>query len=132
MSYVELFILAVALSMDAFAVSVCKGLATGQVSMKHATIAGGWFGGFQALMPLVGWALGVQFQNLITSLDHWIAFFLLGFLGVNMIREAMSQEEEEVEGTFSIKAMFPLALATSIDALTVGITFAFLQVLHFS
>ena len=128
MSYVERFILAVALSMDAFAVSVCKGLATGQVSMKHATIAGGWFGGFQALMPLVGWALGVQFQNLITSLDHWIAFFLLGFLGVNMIREAMSQEEEEVEGTFSIKAMFPLALATSIDALTVGITFAFLQV----
>ena len=128
MSYVELFIVAVALSMDAFAVSVCKGLATGQVSMKHATIAGGWFGGFQALMPLVGWALGVQFQNLITSLDHWIAFFLLGFLGVNMIREAMSQEEEEVEGTFSIKAMFPLALATSIDALTVGITFAFLQV----
>lgn len=128
MSYAELFILAVALSMDAFAVSVCKGLATGQVSMRHAAIAGGWFGGFQALMPLIGWALGVRFQSLITSLDHWIAFLLLGFLGINMIREARSQEEEELEGTFSVKAMFPLALATSIDALTVGITFAFLQV----
>ena len=124
----ELFILAVGLSMDAFAVSVCKGLSAGRVTLGRAMTAGLWFGGFQALMPFLGWLLGVQFQSIITSVDHWIAFILLGLIGVNMIRESRSGEEEEMEASFGVKVMFPLAVATSIDALTVGITFAFLKV----
>ena len=128
MGYIELLIVAVGLSMDAFAVSVCKGLATRRVTLGHAATAGLWFGGFQALMPLLGWMVGVRFQTFITSVDHWIAFGLLGLLGANMIRESRGDEDEEVEASFSPKAMFPMALATSIDALTVGITFAFLQV----
>lgn len=128
MSIWELFLIAVGLSMDAFAVSVCKGLSAGRVRVSHALTAGIWFGGFQALMPFLGWLLGSRFQSFITSIDHWIAFLLLGLIGANMVRESRSQEEEEVGASFAPKAMLPLAVATSIDALTVGITFAFLQV----
>ena len=128
MSIWELFVIAVGLSMDAFAVSVCKGLSAGRVTMGHALTAGVWFGGFQALMPFLGWLLGVRFQGFISSVDHWIAFVLLCLIGGNMVRESRSQEEEEVGASFAPKAMLPLAVATSIDALTVGITFAFLRV----
>lgn len=128
MGMTELVVLAVGLAMDAFAVSVCKGLSAGRVTLGYALTAGLWFGGFQALMPFLGWLLGVQFQSFITSIDHWIAFVLLGLIGVNMIRESRSTGEEEMETSFGAKAMFPLAVATSIDALTVGITFAFLSV----
>lgn len=123
----ELFIIAVGLSMDAFAVSICKGLSVQRVSLRHAVCAGLWFGGFQALMPLLGWLLGSRFQAAIERYDHWIAFVLLVFLGINMIREARG-EEESVDGSFSWRVMLPMALATSIDALAVGVTFAFLQV----
>ena len=123
----ELLIIAVGLSMDAFAVSVCKGLSVQRVSLRHAACAGLWFGGFQALMPLLGWLLGSRFQAAIERYDHWIAFVLLVFLGVNMLREARS-EEENVDGSFSWRIMLAMALATSIDALAVGVTFAFLQV----
>lgn len=130
MSLVELFILAVGLSMDAFAVSVCKGLSAGRVKFKHMICCGAWFGGFQALMPLIGYLLGVKFQSLITKFDHWIAFVLLAVIGANMIREALGKDDddEEMTAAFGPKAMFPLAVATSIDALAVGVTFAFLQV----
>lgn len=128
MGIVELFLIAVGLSMDAFAVSVCKGLSAGRVTLRHAVTAGIWFGGFQALMPALGWMLGVRFQSFITNVDHWVAFLLLGIIGINMIRESRSKEEEKMEADFTIKAMFSLAVATSIDALTVGITFAFLKV----
>ena len=128
MSIWELFVIAVGLSMDAFAVSVCKGLSAGRVRLGHALTAGIWFGGFQALMPFLGWLLGSRFQSFISSVDHWIAFLLLGLIGLNMVRESRSQEEEEVGASFTPKAMLPLAVATSIDALTVGITFAFLRV----
>ena len=128
MSIWELFVIAVGLSMDAFAVSVCKGLSAGRVRLGHALTAGIWFGGFQALMPFLGWLLGSRFQSFISSVDHWIAFLLLGLIGLNMVRESRSQEEEEVGASFAPKAMLPLAVATSIDALAVGVTFAFLRV----
>lgn len=128
MSIWELFVIAVGLSMDAFAVSICKGLSVPKVKAKHALITGLYFGGFQGLMPLIGYFLGVQFKNAITSIDHWIAFILLGLIGFNMVREALSKEEEEVNASFDVKTMVPLAVATSIDALAVGVTFAFLQV----
>lgn len=124
----ELFIIAVSLSMDAFAVSVCKGLSVGRPRLGHCLICGSWFGGFQALMPLVGWLLGVRFQGLIVSVDHWIAFVLLGLIGFNMVRESRGGEAEELDSSFGLWAMLPLAVATSIDALAVGVTFAFLQV----
>ena len=123
----ELFIIAVGLSMDAFAVAVCKGLSVRKVSPGHALTAGLYFGGFQALMPLLGYFLGTQFESLIQSVDHWIAFALLGLIGANMIRESRS-ESEELNDSFGPKAMLPLAVATSIDALAVGVTFAFLEV----
>lgn len=128
MTLFNLFLIAVGLSMDAFAVSVCKGLAMEKAPLKKAAIAGIWFGGFQALMPLVGYLLGSQFEKYITSIDHWIAFILLGLIGGNMIKESFSKEEEETSSTMYFKEMFLLAVATSIDALAVGITFAFLQV----
>lgn len=128
MSLWELFLIGVGLSMDAFAVSICKGLSVQKLSLRHNLIAGAWFGGFQAMMPLLGFLLGVSFQQLIASVDHWIAFVLLALIGINMIREAGSGEEEAVDASFSAKAMFPLAVATSIDALAVGVTFAFLRV----
>ena len=127
MSLTELFIIAVGLSMDAFAVSVCKGLSACHLRPVHNLTCGLYFGGFQAMMPLLGWLLGIQFQAFISTVDHWIAFLLLGLIGLNMVRESRSQEEEEVGASFAPKAMLPLAVATSIDALTVGITFAFLQ-----
>ncbi|MDO4453397.1 MAG: manganese efflux pump MntP family protein [Eubacteriales bacterium] len=122
----ELFILAVGLSMDAFAVSICKGLSVKKVTVKEAGTAGVYFGGFQALMPLLGYVLGVSFQEIISSIDHWIAFILLSIIGFQMIRE--SKGEENVNSSFGMKEMIPLAVATSIDALAVGVTFAFLQV----
>lgn len=128
MGIIELFLLAVGLSMDAFAVSVCKGLAMPRITVKKASIVAIWFGGFQALMPLLGYFLGVQFQDKITAIDHWIAFVLLGIIGVNMVREALSGECENTSDSLDIKTMFILAVATSIDALAVGITFAFLKV----
>lgn len=124
----ELFIIAVSLSMDAFAVSICKGLSTGRPRLGHCLVCGGWFGGFQALMPLIGWLLGVRFQGMIVSVDHWIAFVLLGLIGFNMVRESRGGEAEELDCSFSARAMLPLAVATSIDALAVGVTFAFLKV----
>lgn len=127
MNLLELFILAVGLSMDAFAVSVCKGLSVRQIKPRHACIVGAYFGGFQALMPLIGFVLGVQFQRYIVSIDHWIAFILLSLIGVNMIRESRG-DAEELNDSFSFGTMLPLAIATSIDALAVGVTFAFLQV----
>ena len=127
MSLWELFIIAVGLSMDAFAVSICKGLSVGRVSPRHALTCGVWFGGFQALMPAIGWLLGTRFQTLITTVDHWIAFVLLCIIGGNMVRESFGDEEEEVSASFSPAAMLPLAVATSIDALAVGVSFAFLQ-----
>ena len=128
MGLLELFILAVGLSMDAFAVSVCKGLAMPKISVKKAVIVGIWFGGFQALMPALGYLLGSQFKDSITAVDHWIAFILLGIIVGNMIREACSGECEKENDSLDIKTMFLLAVATSIDALAVGITFAFLKV----
>lgn len=128
MSLFSLFLLAVGLSMDAFAVSICKGLAMNKITLKKASIVGLWFGGFQALMPLIGFILGSQFEQYITAVDHWIAFILLGIIGISMIKEALSKEEEETDDSLAFKTMLLLAVATSIDALAVGITFAFLQV----
>ena len=127
MTFTELFLLAVGLAMDAFAVSVCKGLALSRVDMKKALAAGLWFGGFQALMPLLGYLLGSRFASYIADFDHWIAFVLLALIGGNMIRESLG-DEEEADASFGLRAMLPLALATSIDALAVGLTFAFLSV----
>ena len=126
MSLTELFILAVGLAMDAFAVSVCKGLAMARCTVKKSMICGAWFGGFQALMPALGYLLGYRFRSYITAVDHWVAFVLLGIIGLGMIKEAMSKEEEPENDSLDVKTMFLLAVATSIDALVVGITFAFL------
>lgn len=126
MGIVELFILAVGLSMDAFAVSVCKGLAMEKCSFRKAAVCGVWFGGFQALMPLIGYLLGYRFRDYITAIDHWIAFVLLAVIGANMIKEAFSKEEEEADDSLDVRTMFLMAVATSIDALAVGVTFAFL------
>ena len=127
MGVIELLILAVGLSMDAFAVSVCKGLAMKKAGAKELCIVGCWFGGFQALMPLICYLLGTAFEQYITSFDHWIAFALLTLIGANMLREAFSKDEEESAGaSLSFGTMLVLALATSIDALAVGITLTFL------
>lgn len=123
----EILILAVGLSMDAFAVSVCKGLSVKSLKPRHCVISGLYFGGFQAGMPLLGWLLGKQFETLIKSVDHWIAFALLCIIGANMIRESFG-DPDELNALFSPRAMLPLAVATSIDALAVGVTFAFLDV----
>ena len=127
MSIIELFILAIGLSMDAFAVSICKGLSLRKIKVKHMCIASAWFGGFQALMPLIGYFLGSFFTDMITTYSHWIAFALLLLLGSNMTKESLG-EEEDVDSNMDAKNMFLLAIATSIDALAVGVTFAFLQV----
>lgn len=128
MDIFELFFIAVGLSMDAFAVSVCKGLSTKDLKVKHYLTVGLWFGGFQALMPSIGYFLGSRFENYITNFDHWIAFILLGFIGANMIKEALAKEEEKDEenDSFAFKTMLILAVATSIDAMTVGIMFGLL------
>lgn len=129
--FIEFLLIGIGLSMDAFAVSICKGLAMRKVNKKQALVIGLFFGGFQALMPFIGWALGIQFQSHITNIDHWIAFVLLVFIGGKMIVEAVKPEEEEavevMDPPLDIKEMFLLAIATSIDALAVGVTFAFLD-----
>ena len=127
MGFVELFLIAVGLSMDAFAVSVCKGLSVRKVRLRHLLLAGLYFGGFQFLMPVIGWLLGVRFEHLIQSVDHWIAFGLLSIIGLSMIRESRSGAEE-MNDDFGFRTMLLLAVATSIDALAVGVTFAFLEV----
>lgn len=127
--FFELLSLAVGLSMDAFAVSICKGLSVNRVRPKHMLICGLYFGGFQALMPLIGYLLGVNFRSMIASVDHWIAFVLLSLIGANMLRESFSKDKDEnVDASFGVKTMLLMAVATSIDALAVGVTFAFLEV----
>jgi putative Mn2+ efflux pump MntP len=128
MGILELLLIAIGLSMDAFAVSICKGLSTRELKIRHMIITGLFFGGFQALMPLVGYLLGIQFKDYIVTVDHWIAFVLLSIIGINMIRESRNQRCENVGDAFSLKSMLMLSIATSIDALAVGVTFAFLQV----
>ncbi len=133
MNLFELLLLALGLSMDAFAVAVCKGLSFRKITAKHLLTVGLYFGIFQAGMPLIGYALGIQFSDKIASIDHWIAFILLGVIGVHMIREALGKDEEvccreDKDKALGFKSMVVLAVATSIDALAVGITFAFLKV----
>ena len=128
MGFAELILLAVGLSMDAFAVSICKGLSIQTLRLRHALTVGAWFGAFQALMPTVGYLLGSAFADRIEAVDHWIAFALLALIGGNMIREALGHEEEETDPSLAPLAMLLLAVATSIDALAVGVTFAFLRV----
>ena len=127
MSLWELLVIAVGLSMDAFAVSICKGLSVQKVKPKHYLIVGAYFGGFQALMPLLGYLLGVRFEAMVANVDHWIAFVLLGLIGANMVRESRA-EEEKLDDSFTVSTMLLLAVATSIDALAIGVTFAFLGV----
>ena len=128
MGYLELLLIGVGLAMDAFAVSICKGLNMKTINKKHCFIIALFFGGFQALMPAIGYVLGAQFQETIASIDHWIAFVLLALIGGNMIHEALDNDEEEADASLNVKTMFLLAVATSIDALAIGITFAFLKV----
>lgn len=146
MHALEIILIAIGLAMDAFAVSICKGLATKKLEIKHMCIVGIWFGGFQALMPIIGYYLGSTFSSYITKIDHWIAFALLAFIGINMIKESLEKpkcDSEEckngqcnidnnesitVNNPFAVKTMFIMAIATSIDALAVGVTFAFLDV----
>ena len=126
MTLLELFLIAVGLSMDAFAVSVCKGLSTQKLRVKHYLTVGAWFGGFQALMPTLGYLLGSSFEMYINRFDHWIAFILLAAIGGNMIKESFERDEDKLDDSFAFKTMLLLAVATSIDALAVGITFALL------
>ena len=128
MTFVELLLIAIGLSMDAFSVSICKGLTTKKFSWRMALLCGLWFGFFQALMPVIGYYLGDQFQGLIKDFAYWIAFGLLFLIGANMIREALSKKEESSNGALDVKTMFLLAIATSIDALAVGVSFACIQV----
>ena len=124
MNLFDLIVTGIALSMDAFAVSIGKGLSVQKVKAKHSLICGAWFGGFQAVMPLIGFLLASSFAEYIKQYDHWIAFALLLLIGVNMVREAFSKEENEADASFSVKAMLLLAVATSIDALATGVSFA--------
>ncbi|MBQ5952317.1 MAG: manganese efflux pump [Lachnospiraceae bacterium] len=124
----ELFLIAVGLSMDAFAVSIVKGLSVERAGVRERVTVGLWFGGFQALMPFLGWLLGAAFADRIARYDHWVAFILLGLIGANMVRESLSKEEEHLGASLAPGQMFLLAVATSIDALAVGVTFAFLKV----
>ena len=128
MTFLELLLIAIGLSMDAFSVSICKGLTTKRFSWRMALICGLWFGFFQALMPVIGYFLGAQFQELIEACDYWIAFGLLVLIGANMIREAVWGKEKQQDGSLGFKTMLLLAIATSIDALAVGVSFACIQV----
>lgn len=128
MTNIELLLIAIGLAMDAFAVSICKGLSMKKMEWKKALIIGGYFGFFQGFMPVIGFLLGKGFESKIASIDHWIAFFLLLYIGGNMIKEALSKKEEEYEDLIDVKTMVILAIATSIDALAVGVTFAFFKV----
>ena len=132
MGIIEQIFLAIGLAMDAFAVSICKGLSVKKIKPRHLVITGLYFGGFQAVMPLIGYYLGISFSNYIEMVDHWIAFVLLALIGFNMIREALSKNDEKQTDDFSFKSMLPLAVATSIDALAVGVSLAFLKVNIFS
>ena len=127
MSILEILLLGIGLSMDAFAVSICKGLSTKKLQFKHYLIIGAWFGGFQALMPTIGYFLGSTFEQYITAFDHWVAFVLLAAIGANMIKESFGGDEQ-LDDDYSAKAMLPLAIATSIDAFAVGVSFAAMQV----
>ncbi len=124
MQLTDILLLAVGLSMDAFAVAICKGLALKKITLKNAGVVGVWFGGFQALMPLLGYLIGRLFAGVIQAASSWIAFILLVLIGGNMIREAFDQEEEETDAALGVKTMFLMAVATSIDAMAVGVTFA--------
>ena len=128
MAFAELILIAIGLAMDAFAVSVGKGLSVSRVEPRHAISAGLWFGGFQALMPIIGYLLGSSFAHVVSSVDHWIAFALLLLIGLNMIRETLWVDDEGHDSDFGARKMFVMAVATSIDALTIGITLAFLNV----
>ena len=128
MGIVEILLIAIGLSMDAFAVAVCKGLSLGKIKVKHMLLAGLWFGGFQGLMPAIGYFFGNFFTDFINAYAHWIAFGLLALIGGNMIKEAFSKEEEEMSASMAPKTMLLLAIATSIDAMAVGVSFAFMQV----
>jgi len=127
MSFSELFVIAIGLSMDAFAIALCKGLSVEKAEFKHFIIAGLWFGGAQALMPILGYLLGTGVSEAIQSVDHYLSFILLTFIGINMIHESR-EERKELNNSFSPQAMFPLAIADSIDAMAVGVTFAFSKV----
>lgn len=127
MNLMELILIAVGLSMDALAIALCKGLSVERVEKKHMIITGMWFGGSQAMMPLLGYFLGTRFQAVVENIDHWIAFILLGIIGINMIKESR-EEIKRLESSFSAKIMFPLAIADSIDAFAAGVTFAFEEV----
>ena len=129
MTIVELLLIALGLAMDAFAVSICKGITMKNIKFKNVLIIALFFGGFQGIMPFIGWLLGSSFAAYITPVDHWIAFVLLGFLGVKMLIDSFKKDDDECcNDSFSIKELFVLAIATSIDALAIGITFAFLNV----
>ena len=127
MSLFDLIMIGISLSMDALAVSICKGLSVRKVQLSHALICGAWFGAFQAIMPSFGYFLGSRFEHLLNSVGHWVAFILLAVIGVNMVRESFGGDET-VDNDFSAKAMLPLAIATSIDAFAVGVSFAAMQV----
>ena len=128
MGLIELLLISVGLAMDAFAVSVGKGMTLKQVRPSHALTAGVWFGGFQGLMPIIGYFVGRSFASYVVNVDHWIAFGLLTLIGLNMIRETIWGDDEEVDGNFGVRTMLIMAVATSIDALAVGISMAFLDV----
>ena len=128
MGIIEIFLISIGLAMDAFAVSVCKGLSMKKMNWKKAVIVAIYFGIFQALMPVIGFFLGSTFEELVTKIDHWLAFILLSAIGINMLKEAISKETEAFSDEVNFKTMVVLALATSIDALAIGITFAFLRV----
>lgn len=128
MTIAEILIIAVGVAMDAFAVSICKGLSVRTVGASHFLKVGLWFGGFQALMPVIGYYAGTAFSDAVCSVDHWIAFILLGIIGGNMIREAFSGDEEHADSDFSFRTMLAMAVATSVDALAIGVSFAFLRV----
>lgn len=128
MNIIEILIIAVGVSMDAFAVSICKGLSVREINWKQALCVALWFGGFQALMPVIGYYLGVGFADIVSTVDHWIAFVLLAIIGGNMVKESFSREEIKVAGDFSFRSMFAMAVATSIDALAIGVSLAFLRV----
>ena len=130
MGLVELLMIAIGLSMDAFAVSICKGLSLGKIKVKHMCIAGLWFGGFQALMPAIGYFLGSFFADMVSKYAHWVAFILLAIIGGNMIKESFEKDDCDCCGdaAMDVKTMFVMAIATSIDAMAVGVSFAFLQV----
>lgn len=127
MNFLEILVIAIGLSMDAFAVSICKGLSVRKIEWKHVALVAMWFGSFQALMPVIGYYLGVGFTEVVSTVDHWIAFVLLSFIGGNMVKESFSKEPVSGNPDFSFKTMFAMAVATSIDALAVGVSFAFLR-----